>query len=125
MININLIDSDFLAQRSPDSQTFHAYFKEDEEVVCFPNLGKDEQLIVPCPIKEHSVYTHIGNFIRDAGASQKHEFWKQVGEETLKHIGEEPRWLSTSGLGVFWLHVRIDSYPKYYQTEDYKSTDLQ
>jgi len=30
-------------------------------------------------------------------------------------------WLSTSGLGVGWLHVRLDSRPKYYTYEPYKS----
>lgn len=117
----NLINSDFLAGCSPDSGTFQSYFRDDKAVVRFPNLGKDAMLVVPCPVKEPSVYTHIGNFVRNAGASQKQEFWKQVGEVTLSQIGEEPRWLSTSGLGVFWLHVRIDYYPKYYQTEDYKT----
>lgn len=115
----NLINSEFLAGCSPDSSTFQPYFRDDNAVVRFPNLGKDAMLVVPCPIKETPVYTHIGNFVRNAGAGQKDEFWKQVGEETLRQIGEEPRWLSTSGLGVFWLHVRIDSYPKYYQTEEY------
>jgi hypothetical protein len=117
----NLINSDYLAGCPPDSVTFQSYFRDDKSVVCFPNLGKDAQLVVPCPVKEQPVYTHIGNFVRDAGAGQINEFWEQVGEETLRHVGEKPRWLSTSGLGVFWLHVRIDSYPKYYQTEEYKS----
>lgn len=116
----NLINSDFLAGCPPNSSTFQSYFRDDKAVICFPNFGNDAQLIVPCPVKEPSVYTHIGNFVRNADVSQKHEFWKQVGEETLRHIGEEPKWLSTSGLGVFWLHIRIDSYPKYFQTEAYK-----
>ena len=30
-------------------------------------------------------------------------------------------WVSTSGLGVYWLHVRLDSYPKYYQHAPYKN----
>jgi hypothetical protein len=28
-------------------------------------------------------------------------------------------WISTSGLGVPWVHVRLDSYPKYYQYRPY------
>ena len=27
---------------------------------------------------------------------------------------DQKLWVSTSGLGVFWLHLRLDSYPKYY-----------
>ena len=28
--------------------------------------------------------------------------------------GAMPTWLSTAGMGVSWLHVRLDSQPKYY-----------
>lgn len=117
----SLVNSDFLAGCSPDSNTFQTHFIEDKQVVSFPNLGMDAQLVVPCPTANHSVYTHIGNFVRKADKEQVQAFWKRVGEEALNQICEEPRWLSTSGLGVFWLHVRIDSYPKYYQIEAYKS----
>jgi len=116
----NLVNSGFLAGRSPDPEAFSSYFKKDKPVVSFPNLGRDARLIVPCPFSSHSVYTHIGNFVQEAPASQIREFWRTVGVEMLEHISDKPKWLSTSGLGVFWLHVRIDEYPKYYQTEDYK-----
>ncbi|MBX3248007.1 MAG: hypothetical protein KF901_12575 [Myxococcales bacterium] len=29
-------------------------------------------------------------------------------------------WLSTAGLGVDWLHVRLDARPKYYRHAPYK-----
>ena len=35
--------------------------------------------------------------------------------------GGQPTWLSTEGSGVPWLHVRLDSYPKYYHTDAYRS----
>ncbi|MEX0843957.1 MAG: hypothetical protein WD022_01705 [Balneolaceae bacterium] len=116
----NLVKSDFLAGVAPDNKSFNQYFRDDKPVVSFPNLGNDAQLVAPCPVKKYSVYTHIGNFVRRADDRQLHEFWKKVGQETLKQIGSKPKWLSTSGLGVFWLHVRIDTYPKYYQTNEYK-----
>ena len=31
-----------------------------------------------------------------------------------------PVWLSTEGSGVPWLHVRMDSRPKYYHTREFK-----
>lgn len=117
----NVLNSEFLAKKSPDFHTFSSYFKRDQDVVSFWNLGKDAQLIAPCPVDEHPGYAHIGTFIREASESQVHKLWQCTGTEMLDIIGEEPRWLSTSGLGVFWLHVRIDSVPKYYQTEEYKS----
>lgn len=117
-----LVNSEFLAGCRPDPNTFQSYFREDKPVVSFPNLGRDAQLVVPCPASKHSVYTHIGNFVRNAPEDQIQSFWKQVGKDTLNLIGEKPKWLSTSGLGVFWLQARIDSYPKYYQTKKYKET---
>lgn len=116
----NIIDSPFLAGKDPVPRAFQSYFEEDKEIVTFPNLGKDALLLVPTPQKEASVYTHIGEFVRRADWSQINRFWSKTASETLKAISSKPKWLSTSGLGVFWLHVRIDRYPKYYQTAEYK-----
>jgi hypothetical protein len=30
-------------------------------------------------------------------------------------------WVSTSGLGVYWLYIRLDSFPKYYNFQPYKT----
>lgn len=117
----NIINSDFLAGQSPDSQTFSQYFDSNKHVVTFPNLGNDADLVVPCPEDQNKAYTHIGNFVRQANPDQIDDFWRITGDETLKSIGSKPKWLSTSGLGVFWLHVRIDTVPKYYQTKEYKN----
>lgn len=119
----NVINTDFLAGKSPDVRTFRSYFKENREVVSFPNLGKDAQLIAPCPVAENEGYAHIGTFIREAPEPQMQAFWQTVGHEMLEEMKDEPRWLSTSGLGVFWLHARIDAVPKYYQTKEYKRLD--
>lgn len=116
-----LIKSQSLSRVSADSQTFDSYFSETSDVVSFPNLGGDAQLIVPCPEEKKNVYTQIGSFIRDAPKQQIINFWSRTGSEMQSAISEKPRWLSTSGLGVYWLHVRIDSVPKYYQTEAYKT----
>lgn len=116
-----IVKSEQLSRVSPDSTTFDSYFSSDSDVVTFPNLGGDAGLVVPCPVADRSVYTQIGSFVRGAPKHQIKEFWKRVGNEMLENIQQEPRWLSTSGLGVYWLHVRIDSVPKYYQTESYKS----
>ena len=37
-----------------------------------------------------------------------------------ENLCEQPRWLSTAGMGIPWVHVRIDSYPKYYRFPPYK-----
>jgi len=116
----NLINSSFLAGTTPDRKTFSQYFRDDKEVVSFMNLGGDAELIAPCPTKDDSGYAHIGSFIRNAPKNQIERFWKLTAHRMLNAIGGEPKWLSTSGLGVFWLHARIDSRPKYYQSPEYK-----
>jgi hypothetical protein len=118
----NIIDSPFLSEKDPAPETFQNYFEEDKEIVTFPNLGRDALLLVPTPRKEASVYTHIGEFVRRADWSQIDRLWQKTAYETMKAISSTPKWLSTSGLGVFWLHIRIDRYPKYYQTAEYKQT---
>lgn len=120
LYNSRLIDSEYLAGVNPDAQTFQQFFNAGCDVVSFPNLGGDAQLVAPCPVEDHSVYTHIGNFVRHAPESQILSFWNEIGIEMQNRVSDEPVWLSTSGLGVSWLHVRLDSVPKYYQTEEYK-----
>ena len=116
-----LVDNHFLANRSPDRQTFAQYFQPNEQAVSFPNLGGDAQLIAPCPHRSPACYTHLGSFVRNAGTKQQDALWQKTGQMMLDAIGKQPRWLSTNGLGVFWLHIRIDRRPKYYQTETYKT----
>jgi len=117
----NIVNSDFLAAVSPDAETFRQYFDVSKNVVTFPNLANDAELIVPCPKKDNASYTHIGNFVRNADETQIDDLWRITGIETLQSIDSKPKWLSTSGLGVFWLHIRIDTIPKYYQTTKYKT----
>lgn len=68
---------------------------------------------------DRSVYTHLAAFVRRAPASQVHAFWQAVGKATDERMwdrssAEHAVWLSTAGMGVAWLHARLDSYPKYY-----------
>ena len=112
-----LVDSPQLARVSPNSSPFRQYFQSvsvGEEVITFPNLSKDALLVVPCPIVEKSAYPHLASFVREAPESQKHLLWKLLGQVIQQNINHQPMWVSTSGLGVYWLHIRLDSYPKYY-----------
>jgi hypothetical protein len=118
------VDSPSLAARQADSHAFDEYFKsakQDEQVITFPNLGQDAVLVVPCPLAPSSVYAHLSTFVRNAPNAQTHELWQRVGEMIEKEVSDRPLWLSTSGLGVSWLHVRLDSVPKYYTYHPYKT----
>ena len=91
-------------------------------VSIFANLGKDATLVVPSPISPDTAYTHIAAFVRHAPAEQVDALFMKLANEVIaSHVHSEPRWISTSGLGVYWLHVRIDSRPKYYQHAPYKT----
>ena len=116
-----LIDSPKLADIEPDPSDFNKYFESaTEEVVAFPNLGNDALLVVPCPITDILASTHLANFVREAPKSQQHLLWSTVGRSLQQRLNQQPIWVSTSGLGVHWLHVRLDSQPKYYCYEPYK-----
>ncbi|HEY9770926.1 MAG TPA: hypothetical protein V6C71_20940 [Coleofasciculaceae cyanobacterium] len=116
-----LIDSPKLADLEPDPSDFRQHFESaTSEVITFPNLGNDALLVVPCPITDIPESTHLANFVRNAPESQQHLLWQTVGRELQQRLNEQPIWVSTSGLGVHWLHVRLDSQPKYYCFEPYK-----
>ena len=116
-----LVSSNALSRIQPNKSPFQKYFKTTDPIVTFPNLGGDAQLIVPTPISEDENYPHFAKFIRNAPFEQKNQIWKILAEEYEKRLGDRPQWLSTSGLGVYWLHLRIDSRPKYYQYHPYRS----
>ena len=115
-----LVRNDAMSRLVQDTLTFKKYFNEGELAVTFPNLGGDAQLIVPTNLGGENTYAHLADFVRKAPREQNHEFWKLVGKEYAKLIGAEPKWLSTAGMGVYWLHVRVDSRPKYYRYQAYK-----
>ena len=94
-----------------------------ESVIAFENLGRDAELIVPCPVVEQNIYVHFASFIRDAPKNQKHELFITLAHSLRKRINSKSTWVSTSGLGVYWLHIRLDTRPKYYTYQAYRQLD--
>jgi hypothetical protein len=115
-----LIESSALAALRPDPGPFSSYFDGDEEVVSFRSLGGDAILIVPTPSEPLAACAHLASFVRDAPRSQVNSLWRTTGQTVLESLHEKNLWISTSGLGVSWLHIRLDSYPKYYQHLAYR-----
>ena len=76
-------------------------------------------LIVPCPITDILASTHLADFVRQAPTSQQHLLWQTIGRSIEQNLNKQPIWVSTSGLDVNWLHVRLDSQPKHYCFEPY------
>ena len=114
-----LVESTSLVNIKANPSAFVKHLRQDVKVVAFPNQGGDARLIVPCPAGM-AKYGHLKAFLRTASLIQVRAFWEKVAEEYQAAIGEGPKWLSTAGLGVSWLHLRIDSRPKYYRYQPYK-----
>ena len=115
----DVLDAERLALLSPDLQPFAAQLKAQPRasVVRFENLSGDALLVVPAPLTTHDAYPHLAAFTRLAPAAQQDVLWAEVGRAAAPFLVQEaPRWLSTAGLGVSWLHVRLDTRPKYYRS---------
>jgi hypothetical protein len=104
-----------------DPTEFQDRFRVDAEVVGFNNLGGDAVLIVPCPVSPSANYSHIAAFHRTAPEAQQHAFWTAVAQAVCERIGPRPLWLSTAGGGVDWLHMRLDTRPKYYRHQPWRT----
>eukprot|EP01031_Cornospumella_fuschlensis_P034019 gene34019-41170_t len=123
-----VLNAPSLASKQADLDSFKEHFDKPENsnklAIAFTNLGKDALLSVPTP-QQHDVqtYTHLLSFLRGASDQQVVALWSTVGQVFLSRMAEVnyPLWLSTSGLGVFWLHVRNDKVPKYYNYAPFKS----
>jgi hypothetical protein len=114
-----LVNAPQLARVSADRRAFAKYFIA-ESVVDFPNLRGDAHLVVPCPQTPADNFAHLAAFSRCAPLEQQQQFWQRVGTAVSNQVRERPLWVSTSGLGVYWLHVRLDSRPKYYTFRPYR-----
>ncbi|MEE8426114.1 MAG: hypothetical protein V3S15_02440, partial [Woeseiaceae bacterium] len=119
-----LVDSPQLAGVRADEQAFANHFASAgpaASVIEFSNLGGDATLVVPCPRGPLTAYSQLSTFARRAPDHQQHRLRALVGAALERRLGTQPVWLSTSGLGIYWLHIRLDSAPKYYTHEPYRS----
>ncbi len=66
---------------------------------------------------------HLASFLASAPLSQVQEMFRMVALEA-KQVLSNPKvervWISTHGNGVAWLHIRVDTIPKYYSYKAYR-----
>ena len=123
------------ARANPSS--FAEHFHAGAGTATFLSLGRDATLVAPtglvdagrvgaglvgAPGEARASYGHIAAFCRGASENQHLALWQAVGTALAAHTsapGGRPVWLSTEGSGVPWLHVRLDSRPKYYHHQPY------
>jgi len=96
--------------------------QEGGPIAAFDNLGGDATLVVPRPIAAKDGYAHLAAFLRSAPRDQQHALFERLAGEVMRRLARSSSdlWISTSGLGVPWLHVRLDSRPKYYSHQPYR-----
>lgn len=112
-----------LAGQRADPNPFAARFRAEPEgqVIGFGNLGGDADLIVPRDRMEGADHAHLASFLRTAPADQTRDLWRKVALTAGSWLAHGRKcWISTSGLGVSWLHVRVDARPKYYSHSPYR-----
>lgn len=121
-----LLDAPSLAGVAADPRPFSPHFVSPvtAEPAAFPSLGGDAMLVAPGPGVGMEAGAHLLTFLRHGPRERVLQFWRLVARTLQEQLSASPRWLSTSGLGVYWLHVRVDSIPKYYQHSRYRSADL-
>ena len=118
-----LVDSPALATVEADPLPFRQQFvnQPDQTVITFRNLGGDALLVTPRPIHMDDDYPHLAAFVRHAPRQQIQALWRSTASAVLEQVCDVPFWLSTAGLGVYWLHIRLDSRPKYYSYAPYRT----
>lgn len=109
-----------LVSKSADASQFGSYFTAcSSGVTVFPNLRGDATLVVPCPSKDNDKHQTLSTFLRNGDRVQHLSVWKRVAEAIMSQLSKQPKsplWVITDGSGVPWLHVRLDSTPKYFKS---------
>lgn len=119
------LDTPALAGVAEDPAPFAEHLEGcagEPEVARFPNLGGDAELVVPCAADPAVDHAHLAGFLRGAPEEQVDRLWRVLGEAVAERLARDPApvWVSTAGLGVFWVHLRLDARPKYYAHAPYR-----
>ena len=115
-----VIDAPSLVRVQADPSPFRSYFdRATQDVVRFHNLGKDAVLIAPVAHQPAEGYAHLAGFLRNAPQRQIDALWHHTFKSLTEMLSASAVWVSTSGLGVAWVHMRLDSVPKYYNHRPY------
>lgn len=106
-------------RRRPDPRSFEGLLPEP--INRFANLSGDAWLVAPSP-QAAPGSTHLALFLRTAPEALVETFWTEAALACRDWLEQRRStlWLSSSGLGVPWLHLRLDRRPKYYTHRPYR-----
>ncbi len=140
------IESNRLEKITQDYDPFIEHFvkPKNKYVTSFLNLSKKSLLVVPVPLRDSQKasvpvplrdsqkasvpvpsktnktfnYTTIKDFIDNASQKQQIAFWKHVAKKVKQLLKVVDKvYINTHGLGVYYLHVRLDIKPKLYYSK--------
>jgi len=108
---------------STDVESFKDKFVGKSVVTSFNNFNADSLMVCPIPEEGQDVdiYSSLAPFIRSAPIKQQIAFWARVAKDLDTLISERTVWMNTAGDNVSFLHLRLDSKPKYYHYEKYEN----
>lgn len=106
----------------PDRETYEDFYPtaDPSGIAVFDNLGRDALLVIPTPCHGTSDYSGLAPFVRSAPEAKQFALWRAVGLHAQRRLGRAPMWISVAGGGITWLHIRLDSQPKYYRHAPYR-----
>ena len=119
-----VIGSSSLAAVKANSEAFDCKLRkagQTHDSVCFPNLRGHAMLVVPRCISAPDHYGHLAAFVRRAPVAQQHDLLQRSAATLRQCLSNRPTWMSTHGMGVPWLHVRLDETPKYYTHRPFRN----
>lgn len=109
-----------LGSRKTSFASFAEYRDSGQRgVASFANLQRDAVLVVPVPVPPYdrnsaATCGHLQAYMAAPWDEQHAELWRAVGRAARHQMDAWPVvWVSTHGLGVPWLHVRVERTPKY------------
>jgi hypothetical protein len=110
-----VVDAPSLARSPEDRGRFDGPMAGTAGLVArFDNLGGDAHLVAPT-CGPSGACAHLASFLRQAEEGAILALWAGVGQALWEREQDpRPTWVSTSGLGVAWLQIRLARRPKYY-----------
>lgn len=117
-----ILDAKELINTCPNPKSFG--IRSLDLVVCTRNKSGDAELIIP-NLNSLNNYAHLLLFLDPQNLQLPennlyYNFWKCAATVIKKEINSNKNiWISTSGLGIAWLHLRISETPKYYRFQKY------
>ncbi|MFT6130708.1 MAG: hypothetical protein ACJATN_002439 [Neolewinella sp.] len=118
-----ITQTDAFSKRTANFRPFARAVSPGKRISIFPNLSGEALLVVPNQPEDISFNGRdLISFLQTAPTDLIHDLWKSIGQETAKAIAADApfQYLSTHGLGVLWLHIRLEEQPKYYHHRPYR-----